>query len=226
MNLAEYEKVKNFSYLEYCNYLQKKYGMGLCNYLTESWEVNLKIYRTNEGLIAHHKYEDHELMSFENCDDMSINIENAKRNPYEWQSANNIIYCDYLEHLFLHVLIFETPLQPRHYRDSVIWDNAMEEILWEDRFWDVGYAGVCNYIIPELNDIYSGDKSDEPWKSNCYSLIINDKQVYLRLIKRFKEDCKKEYVYFEVRDLCRSNYNQIKKNSSKNKIIYEEIIKI
>ena len=29
MNLAEYEEIKDFAYLEYCDYLQQKYGIGL-----------------------------------------------------------------------------------------------------------------------------------------------------------------------------------------------------
>ncbi len=33
MNLYEYEKVKDYTYLEYCNYLQKKYGIGLAHIL-------------------------------------------------------------------------------------------------------------------------------------------------------------------------------------------------
>lgn len=32
MNLSEYEKIKNFSYLEYCDYLQNKYGIGLSDF--------------------------------------------------------------------------------------------------------------------------------------------------------------------------------------------------
>lgn len=32
MNYAEYEKVKTLSYYEYCDYLQKKYGIGKSNY--------------------------------------------------------------------------------------------------------------------------------------------------------------------------------------------------
>ena len=59
MKLAEYEQVKNYTYLEYCDYLQKKYGKSAYNYMTPAWNKNPKVTRTKEGLIAHHKYEDH-----------------------------------------------------------------------------------------------------------------------------------------------------------------------
>ncbi|WP_256365363.1 hypothetical protein [Candidatus Methanomassiliicoccus intestinalis] len=42
MKLAEYEKVKDYTYLEYCDYLQDKYGIGLCDYMTQSWNKNTK----------------------------------------------------------------------------------------------------------------------------------------------------------------------------------------
>ncbi len=28
MNINEYEKIKNYTYLEYCDYLQNKYGIN------------------------------------------------------------------------------------------------------------------------------------------------------------------------------------------------------
>ena len=62
MNLVEYEKVKNLTYLEYCDYLQQKYGIGLSDYMTKSWNKNSKVTRTKDGLLAHHKYEDHAIM--------------------------------------------------------------------------------------------------------------------------------------------------------------------
>lgn len=62
MHLSEYEKVKGFTYLEYCDYLQEKYGIGLSDYMTKSWNKNPKVTRTKEGLFAHHKYEDHAIL--------------------------------------------------------------------------------------------------------------------------------------------------------------------
>ena len=42
MNINEYQKVKNFTYLEYCDYLQEKYGIGIADYMTKSYNPNLK----------------------------------------------------------------------------------------------------------------------------------------------------------------------------------------
>ena len=41
MNLEEYKKVQNYDYVEYCDYLQNKYGAGLCDYMTKSRATTL-----------------------------------------------------------------------------------------------------------------------------------------------------------------------------------------
>ena len=161
MDIKEYEKVKNYTYLEYCDYLQQKYGIGKCNYMSANWIKSNKVTRTKEGLYVHHKYEDHAIML--------CNPEFAKNNPYEWQKKENLIYCNLLEHLLLHQLICEYPAENK---------NDMEL---------VGIGGVVNFIVPELNDVYSGFTSKQSWRQNCYNAIIDHKDVYLQLIKRYKE---------------------------------------
>ena len=42
MHLSEYEQIKNLTYLEYCDYLQKKYGIGKADYMTKSYNKNKK----------------------------------------------------------------------------------------------------------------------------------------------------------------------------------------
>ncbi len=101
MDMSEYQKVRNLTYLEYCDYLQDKYGIGLADYMTKSYNMNPKCKRTKEGLIAHHKKEDTMIM-------LSTKAF-AQICPFEWQKKENIVYCDYLEHLLLHVLICKYP---------------------------------------------------------------------------------------------------------------------
>lgn len=197
MNLAEYEKVKNYTYLEYCDYLQSKYGIGLSDYMTKSWNKNAKVTRSKDGLIAHHKFEDHAIM-------LSTK-EYAMQNPFEWQLAKNIVYCDYLEHLLLHILICEYPAENHN------------------KFEAVGIGGVINFIVPELNDLYSGWETNQPWRKNCHNLIINDKNVYLVLLKRFKTSCEDYPLYTD--DCLYKSYNEQFGlwSSSKNERLYNEI---
>lgn len=192
MNLKEYEKVKNYSYLEYCDYLQEKYGVGLCDYMTKNWNKNPKITRTKEGLVAHHK--------FENSAKLLSKPSEAEKHPFEWQLKHNIIYCDFLEHLFLHMLICEET----------------------DKKLGLGKGGILEYMVPELNDVYSGFVSDKQWEINCHSAIINDKDVYFILLKRFKI-CFKEDEFI-VDWLCKSaNARKGRWSNIYNREIYEEI---
>ena len=57
--------------------------------------------RTNEGLFCHHIDEDKAIML---CDDKF-----AVNNPFEYQKADRLVYCNLLEHLLLHVKIAENP---------------------------------------------------------------------------------------------------------------------
>ena len=75
MNIDEYNKVKDMSYPEYCDYLQKKYGIGLDDYMTPNFTKKNGVTRTKEGLFVHHK-----------CEDKGILLsypEMAKDYPYE-----------------------------------------------------------------------------------------------------------------------------------------------
>lgn len=197
MNIQEYKQVENFTYLEYCDYLQQKYGIGLSDYMTKSWNKNPKVTRTKDGLFAHHKYEDHAIM-------LSTK-EFAMRNPFEWQLAHNIIYCDYLEHLLLHIKICEYPSKERNLFEAV------------------GIGGVINYLVPELNDVYSGWEANVLWKQVCHNLIKNDKEVYLAMLKRFKKTCKNYPLYTEKCLFTSYNEKTGLWSKSRNKQIFEEI---
>ena len=126
----EFYKVASMSYVEYCDYLQGKYGKSKYNYFSTNWSRNPKVSRTKEGLFTHHKYENQGIMLSE--------AKYAKNNPYEWQLAENLVYCNYLEHLLLHIKIFK------------------EDKLDLRRGIITGVGGVVNFLVPTLNDIYSG----------------------------------------------------------------------
>ena len=197
MKFEEYDKVKDFTYLQYCDYLQCKYGIGIADFMTKAWNKNAKVTRTKDGLLAHHKFEDHAIMLSEK--------EHAMKNPYEWQLAKNIVYCDYLEHLLLHILICEYPAEDRNKNEAV------------------GIGGVINFLVPELNDLYSGWETKQQWRKNCHNLVSSDKAMYLVLLKRFKQNCS-DYPFYTEKCLLTS-YNERFGGWSraKNKSLFEEI---
>lgn len=177
MNINEYNKIKNLNYDEYCNYLKEKYGEAKVDYLTPSLKKNNKISRTKEGLFCHHIKEDSSILL---CDPRM-----ASEAPIEYQKKENLCYCDYLEHLLLHILICE---------------KRGKDVTYDEDHWPVGIGGIEAYLVPKLNDIYSGWNTPLAWEIPCVNKIKEDKDVYLTLIKRFKDNCS-EYPRYEERYL-------------------------
>ena len=197
MDMSEYQRVKEYTYLEYCDYLQSKYGIGLADYMTKSYNTNSKCKRTKDGLVAHHKKEDTMIMLSKK--------EVAQMCPFEWQSKENIVYCDYLEHLLLHVLICKYP------------SNATADFI------NAGIGGIVEFIVPELNDLYSGWLTNQTWRKNCHDKVSADKEVYLEILRQFIEIMKFD-PDFKVNMLCCSFNQQYELwNDGKNKKIYTEI---
>lgn len=197
MNMIEYQEVKEYTYLEYCSYLQSKYGIGLADYMTKSFNPNPKCKRTKDGLVAHHKKEDTMIM-------LSTK-KVAQICPFEWQLKENIVYCDYLEHLFLHVLICKYPA------------NNKANFIY------AGIGGVVNFIAPELNDLYSGWITNQQWRKNCHSKVSSDEEVYLSILKQFI-DIMKYNPDFKIDILCKSFNQQFGLwDDEKNKKIYDKI---
>ena len=160
MNIKEYNLVKNYNYEEYCDYLKKKYGEAKYNYFSVNWTKNNKITRTKEGLFCHHIYENI-------CSDLSNRV-TASKHPYFYQEKENLCYCDYLEHMLLHILIYENN------------DYPMSIAI-------LGGNGLDNFIIPELDNVYfNGYVTNQEWRRNCHNKIINDKNVYLLLKERYQ----------------------------------------
>ena len=186
MNRQEYMKVKDLTYNDYCDYLQNKYGIGLSDYMTKSFYKNPKVSRTKDGLFAHHKAEDKVIL-------LSTRVY-AELCPFEWQQKENIVYCDYLEHLYLHMLICEYPspekwgMTPITEENIRLFQQGLKkfEISKEaENKFEVGIGGIISFLVPKLNDIYSGWIPNTKWEKNCVNKIINDKEVYLILVKRF-----------------------------------------
>ena len=82
---------------------------------------------------------------------------------------------------------------------------------------------MVNFIVPELNDVYSGWVSKQSWQQNCHNAILKDKDVYLQLLKRYKNF--HDDNPFIVKWLLKSFNKQFGLwSDEKNSALYEEII--
>ena len=160
MKSIEIQKELEMKYSELVEYLLKKYGPAKYDYFcTESCKSkNHKVSRTNEGLYCHHIDEDKAIML--------SNDSYAIKNPYEYQKAERLVYCNVLEHLILHIKIVEEPR-----------NKAANELEIQ------GIGGVINFICPQINDYYNGFVFKQPYLIKIYSLIENNFEDYIRVLK-------------------------------------------
>lgn len=160
MDNSEIDKELGLSYDELCNYLLDKYGAAKYDYfVNDSCRTkNKKVTRTDEGLFCHHMDEDKAIrLSAPNY---------AKKNPYEYQKAERLVYCNALEHLILHIKIAEEP-RKNDARDGDI----------------LGIGGVIAFMLPELNHCYSGFEYKRQYEKNLYGLIADSFDGYIKILK-------------------------------------------
>ncbi len=155
-----YGKMLNSSYVDIVKYLLNKYGAAKHDYFTDTAckVKNKLVSRTNEGLYCHHIDEDKAIML--------SNDKLAAANPFEYQKANRLVYCNLLEHLLLHVKIAEEP------RNADANENELP-----------GIGGAVNFLCKELNDIYAGKEFAEEWRRKVADEVNDSFDDYIMILK-------------------------------------------
>ena len=173
MESEEIKKGMLMSYNEYASSLQRKYGRVPGDYFcTPSCKSknNKKNSRTSEGLLIHHIMEN----KVAKLSDSDI----AVQCPFDYQKAENLVYCNYLEHLLLHIKIVEEHK-----------DNSNDSLI--------GIRGIVTYICPELNEYYCGLRDFESWRLNCLDMVKENYEDYIELLKYFIQILIKNPTYKE-----------------------------
>ena len=118
----------NMNYDELVKYLINKYGEVSGNFFCtpEMKSANTKIKRSKEGLQVHHIKEDRAIML--------SNPAFAKDFPWSYQEGYNLVYCNLVEHMLLHMII------TRELTNSKI--NEYQCVP--------GIGGVVNYMLPQV----------------------------------------------------------------------------
>ncbi len=173
----EIQFLRSLKYLDLCKYLQDKYGIPQGDYfVSESCATpNLKIKRSNEGLFIHHIKE---------CEfpDLSKK-EMALLMPYEYQKANNLVYCNYFEHLLLHIDIV---LEYMTKEFIGIYPN-----LKKPGVVVVGMGGLVNFILPEIVDYINGYQYQKSHLINALKIIDGREYLFVEIVKDFENELRK-----------------------------------
>lgn len=177
-----YKDELNMSYKELVEHLLAKYGRAKGDYfLTESCRSkNNSISRGKEGLFCHHIDEDKAIML--------SNPDFASRNPFAYQKADRLCYCDILEHLILHIKIAEEPKNK----------DANENEL-------VGIGGAATFICKQINDCYSGKYLTQYFMVRIREMIKDNFDDYIMILQRLYDLIKSNPMYsimFSKDDIC------------------------
>ena len=160
MDKNEIKKELDVSYDDLVAYLIKKYGPAKHDYFcNESCKSkNRKVVRSSEGLECHHIDEDKAIML--------SRPDYAARNPFEYQKADRLVYCNVMEHLILHAKIVEEPRK----KDANLFELP-------------GAGGVINICIG-INDYYNGFEYKQPYKQALYAHIADNFDDYIDILVR------------------------------------------
>ena len=149
MKSEELEKQSKMSYREQLEHLKAKYGAAPENYYLDvaCTRKSKKNGRGMEGLFLHHDFEyDPRNPLVSNLSDPEM----GKLFDYDYQKAENLTYCDYLEHLMLHCKI---------------------NLLRVDQLGAFIKDGVVNFMVPQLNDWYGYAVDLAPWQKAAFGRI-------------------------------------------------------
>ncbi|MBQ8218217.1 MAG: hypothetical protein IJZ79_02835 [Bacilli bacterium] len=160
------DAIMKLSYSEYIVYLKIKYGMPSEPYFcgNNTLKYNSKNSRTNEGLMIHHVYENRYVyLSNPNV------CEQLTKDCPETQSPENLVYCNFIEHLILHIKITE----------ELNGDSAC------------GWGGIIS-IMQHINSLYNyyyidaninfNNADVAKFRINCFNEIVDKLNEYLYLV--------------------------------------------
>ena len=161
MDSKEIRKERYMGYDRLVKYLLKKYGPAQYDYFCNETcrSKNRKVTRTSEGLLCHHIDED-----------KAINLSStpfAQCFPFEYQKANRLVYCNYLEHLALHIQIWAMQGLYVKYTEN---KNAKK---------DLHVASGVVYVCRDINELYQKGENNEGWKRRCYDEIKDNYDDYI-----------------------------------------------
>lgn len=162
----------NMSYMEYAQSLIEKYGSVPKDYfytnkkglLTKSYGIT----RGNEGLYIHHIFECY-YIDLSNARMVFLRSACSDEDPRfaEAQKAENLCYCNLLEHLILHIKIALEYQRPQY-------EVGIRFITTDlNRLYDLGDQHLIKQVYSAKNFL---------WKQAVYQLIKDDYKTYVLLI--------------------------------------------
>ncbi|PZV98750.1 hypothetical protein [Metamycoplasma auris] len=187
--MSEIRELLELDYKECVAYLIHKYGSVNKTLLDNDEDLNFSVNDFSsireKGLFVHH------------IDEYEIDWlakPNVIRKYPDLDFEEKLVYCNLLEHMVLHIKI------------------------WQKTNRSGGY--LFSEIIPELNDIFSGIIYKESWKNKAASLVRNYKDDYFFCLSKLKIHLKDEVNLLLVSS---KDNEEIGWSKEKNEALFNEI---
>lgn len=167
MESNEISKEMKMGYNELVQYLLIKYGPAKYDYFTNPTckTKSKRISRTKEGLFCHHIDEDKGYnLAHTEC---------ALEQPFEYQKAERLVYCNYIEHLLLHILIGKNDFWSKH-----------QKLIAPNHF-DLFIVPGISFICSDINLLYDQKGSSVEWRNRCFKEIENNFEDYISILNSF-----------------------------------------
>ena len=157
-NSVYYNTLMQMTYRQIVERLLSKYGKAKYDYFVSEncTTKNRKNSRTEEGLFCHHIDEDKAICL--------SNDKYAISEPFEYQKADRLVYCNFLEHLLLHIKI-------------------AEENVDANEAYALGIGGAVKFLIRQINDFYSGVVHTQEYLTVAAKVIEHDYESYIVMLK-------------------------------------------
>ena len=163
MNKEELQKETALSYEELCVYLLQKYKKPSAE--------------RESGLVRHHADESRSLRFLGGM----FSLPSLKK------SDKNLLRCDVLEHLLLHIKILEGKKGEKEFSD---------------------FLPAVFPIVREINDFYNGSMRTPPRKLPCLMTVKDDFENYIALLETLKTILTKTTAIY-IRELALGSDNEI-----------------
>lgn len=174
MKSCEIRKELSLSYDALTKYLIEKYGAAKVDYFCTSScrSRNNTVSRTKDGLLCHHIDED----KGGNLSKPAL----AAMQPYEWQKKERLVYCNYIEHLILHIKI------------AILRQKAPLKTPMD--IYNFFTSGGIFMICSDLNDLFTNKGSSLNWQKRCYAEVEENLSDYVLLIKLLLRYLSLQYI--------------------------------
>lgn len=174
MDRNELRKELTMSYNDLVTYLLKKYGGATADYFCTPTckSRSSKIGRTKEGLLCHHIDED-------KGGNLSSSY-SASLQPFTWQKKERLVYCNYLEHLILHIKI------------AVLRQRSSLKTPMD--VWNFFSTGGIFMVCEDINKLFSGTDDIRPWQRHCLLQIEDNYPEYLELLNLILYYIDRQYI--------------------------------